>query len=66
MKKQLKDTVFSLTEHLTKSNLNLLKAAQKKLGNVKYAWTHYGKVLVNINGVIKSVRNYADLDYIIG
>ena len=31
MKKQLKDTGFSLTEHLTKSNLNLLKAAQKNL-----------------------------------
>ena len=64
MKKELKDTGFSLTEHLTKFNLALLKAAQKKLGNVKNAWTHYGKVLVHINGVIKSVRNFDDLDYL--
>ena len=62
-KKELKGTGCALTEHLTKYNLELLKAAQKRLHNVKKAWTHYGKVLIDLNGTIKSIRNYNDLDY---
>ena len=66
MKKCLKGTGFSITEHLTQSNLKLLKAAQKRLGNVKYAWTHYGKIIINLDGVIKSVHNFNELDYLTG
>ena len=63
MKKNLKDTGISITEHLTAYNLNLLKAAQKRMGDKRMAWTHYGKVLIDLNGKIKSIRNYDDLDY---
>ena len=62
-KKLLKNTDCSLTEHLTKFNLELLKAAQKRVGNVKKVWTHYGKVLIDLNGTIKSIHNYDDLEY---
>ena len=63
IKKGLKNTGFSITEHLTQYNLKLLKAAQKRLGDAKRAWTHYGKVIINHDGVIKSVRNFGQLDY---
>ena len=61
-KKELKRSGFSITEHLTQFNLGLLKEAQYRLGDVRRAWTHYGKVLLSINGEIKSVKNYYYLD----
>ena len=48
LKSKLKGTGCSITEHLTQFNLGLLKAAQKRLGDKKLAWTHYGKVLVKV------------------
>ena len=56
LKKTLKDTPISLTEHLTKTNLNLYKEAKKVVGDKK-VWTHYGKILVEHRGGIKSIRN---------
>ena len=64
MKKTLKDTPISLTEHLTKSNLILYKEVQKKMGDRK-VWTSYGKVLVEHQGSIKSVRNMEALHQLI-
>ena len=66
MKKSLKGTGVSITEHLTAANLQLLKAAQGKLGNKNKAWTHYGKVLIDLNGTIKAVHSYDDLEYYLG
>ena len=63
MKRNLKGTGYSITEHLTTYNLQLLKAAQERMGDKKMAWTHYGKVLIDIDGKIKSIRNFDDLDY---
>ena len=65
-KKSLKGTGVSLTEHLTAANLQLLKAAQDKLGNKNKAWTHYGKVLIDLNGTIKAIHSYDDLVYYVG
>ena len=66
MKRSLKGTGVSITEHLTAANLQLLKAAQSKLGNKNKAWTHYGKVLIDLNGTIKAVHSFNDLDYYLG
>ena len=62
LKKELRGKGLSLTEHLTQFNLGLLKEAQYRLKDVRRAWTHYGKVLLSINGEIKSVKNYFYLD----
>ena len=62
-KKKLKGSGVSLTEHLTQRNLKLLKAAQSRLGSIHKAWTHYGKVLIDLDGTIKTIRDYDDLHY---
>ena len=64
-KKELRNTGFSITEHLTSFNLGLLKEAQYRLGDARKAWTHYGKVLMNIGDVIKSAKNYYELDKLV-
>ena len=65
MKSSLKGTGISITEHLTQYNLKLLKEAQKRLKDKNRAWTHYGKVLINLDGAgyIKSVRDFDELDH---
>ena len=64
-KSSLKSTGISLTEHLTQFNLKLLKEAQKRLKDKNRAWTHYGKVLISIDGGIKSVRDFDELDHLL-
>ena len=66
MKKNLKSTGYSITEHLTQFNLGLLKAAQKKLKNKKLAWTHYGKVLIQVDNHIQAIRDHDELEYYLG
>ena len=63
LKKTLKDTAVVVYEHLTKANLLLLKEAQKILGDKRKAWTHYGKVLIELNGYIKTIRSSDELLY---
>ena len=61
-KKTLKETPIAVTEHLTAPNLALLKSAQQAVG-LKKAWTRYGKVMIDLNGSVRSIRNIDDLAY---
>ena len=63
LKRTLKDTPIGISEHLTKTNLDLYKKAQKEMGDNKKVWTHYGRVLIDFNGSIKSIRNIQDLHF---
>ena len=65
LKKTLKDTPISLTEHLTKSNLALYKDVQNTLGDRRKVWTSYGKILIEHKGSIKSIRSMEALHRLI-
>ena len=64
-KKFLKDKNVSLTEHLTKTNLFIYKAAQKAVSDIKKVWTHYGTTLVDLHGKIRAIRSLEDVERII-
>ena len=62
IKKSLKDTGVSMTEHLTKTNLAIYRAAQNAAPDYKKVWTHYGTTLVELNGSIRSIRSMEDVE----
>ena len=63
-KRSLKDKGVSLTEHLTKTNLSIFKAAKNAVTDYKKVWTHYGTTLVDLNGKIIAIRSIEDVERI--
>ena len=64
LKKTLKNTPVAITEHLTAKNLKLLNDTKDVVGK-KNVWTHYGKVLVNVNNSIRAIRNNYDIEKLV-
>ena len=58
---KLRGSGISITEHLTKNNLNLLKDARAIVG-FRNVWTSQTKILANLEGEVVRVQSTEDLD----
>ena len=58
---KLKGTGVSITEHLTKKNLQLLKATRDIVGFIN-VWTSQTKILANLEGEVFHIKTSKDLE----
>ena len=58
---RLSDRSVSITEHLTESNLILLKESEKAVASRKDVWSQEGKVFAKVKGKKRVIRNLEDL-----